>query len=219
MTPPDYARARSEPQKGERIAALVAATARLYARLEPEEITLAAVAREAGFTRSNLYRYFRNREEIFLELLKHSLTSWRVDACGALARPPKTARAFAARWADVVLAHQRLVELFTLLFTTIEKRASLDPLVAFKRHAAAETEALASHLHALFPAREPAGLLEFIHAQFALAVGMVPMMNLSAKQEEALRLAGTPAACAADRRELYVRAVEALAGGMLYGGS
>ncbi|MHC4756423.1 MAG: helix-turn-helix domain-containing protein [Planctomycetota bacterium] len=37
------------------------------------------IAKEAGFTRYNLYKYFSSKEEIFLEFLKHDIILWRQD--------------------------------------------------------------------------------------------------------------------------------------------
>ena len=39
-------------------------------RLSFEEITFVLIAKEAQFTRSNLYKYFNSKEEIFLEFIK-----------------------------------------------------------------------------------------------------------------------------------------------------
>lgn len=49
--------ARSEEQKEERVAGIIASTARLYKMHTFEEITFVLIAKEATFTRSNLYKY------------------------------------------------------------------------------------------------------------------------------------------------------------------
>ncbi len=75
----DWVRARSDRQIEQRTGEIVGATARLYETHRFEEITFAMIAKEADFTRSNLYRYFETKEEIFLELLKHDIGVWRSD--------------------------------------------------------------------------------------------------------------------------------------------
>jgi len=60
----DWVRARSDEQIEQRINEIVDATARLYEENRFEDITFAMIAKEANFTRSNLYRYFQTKEEI-----------------------------------------------------------------------------------------------------------------------------------------------------------
>ena len=54
----EWKRARSDKHKEHRISEIVAATARLYKKHSFEEITFSSIAKEAKFTRSNLYKYF-----------------------------------------------------------------------------------------------------------------------------------------------------------------
>ena len=74
-----WERARTEAQKQQRVSEIIDATARLYKKHRFEEITFVAIAKEAKFTRSNLYKYFNTKEEIFFEFLKHDIILWRQD--------------------------------------------------------------------------------------------------------------------------------------------
>ena len=65
-----WVRARNEEQIEQRISEIVDATARLYESHRFEEITFAMIAKEADFTRSNLYRYFATKEDIFSGIVK-----------------------------------------------------------------------------------------------------------------------------------------------------
>ena len=79
-----WERARTETQKQQRISEILDAAARLYEAHRFEEITFVSIAREAKFTRSNLYKYFSSKEEIFLEFLKHDIILWRQDLVATL---------------------------------------------------------------------------------------------------------------------------------------
>jgi AcrR family transcriptional regulator len=57
-----WQRSRSREQKEQRIAEIVDATARLYQKHSFEDITFALIAKEADFTRSNLYKCFNTKE-------------------------------------------------------------------------------------------------------------------------------------------------------------
>ena len=74
-----WQRARSEEQKEHRISEIVDATARLYEKHSFEEISFTLIAKEAGFTRSNLYKYFSSKEEIFLTFLIQDTRIWRAE--------------------------------------------------------------------------------------------------------------------------------------------
>ena len=65
-----WKRARSDVQKAERVRELTDAAARLYEAEPIADSTIAEIAREAGWTRSNIYKYFATKEEVFLELLR-----------------------------------------------------------------------------------------------------------------------------------------------------
>ena len=65
----DYQRARSPQQKAERMSAIMDATETLFAQLPYHEISMGLIAKELGWSRSNLYKYAATQEEIFLALL------------------------------------------------------------------------------------------------------------------------------------------------------
>ena len=80
----EWQRARSEEQKQQRVSEIIDATARLYKKHSFEEITFASIAKELKFARSNLYKYFNSKEEIFFEFLKHDIIIWRQDIVAIL---------------------------------------------------------------------------------------------------------------------------------------
>ena len=111
-----WKRARSEEQKERRVAAIVTATARLYEKRAFEDISFALIAREAKFTRSNLYKYFRTKEEIFLELLGRDLVQYSRDLVKALGENEACNIAeFACIWTNTLIKHDRMLRLFAIL--------------------------------------------------------------------------------------------------------
>ena len=117
-----WARARSEEQKEQRIAEILGATARLYNECSFEEITLVRIAKEAKFTRSNLYKYFNSKEEIFLEFLRQDIVIWRKDVEAKL-KPAKirSVEEFAVAWVNLQVRHERLIKLLSILYNALEK--------------------------------------------------------------------------------------------------
>jgi len=186
----DWVRARSDEQIEQRINEIVDATARLFEENRYEDITFAMIAKEANFTRSNLYRYFQTKEDIFLELMKHDIAVWRKDILENFTDGNPSLREVAEISVELILKHKRMVRLFTILFTLLEPNASLEALTAFKQKITEEIGIVAQFLSTKlpFPSVEAAG--DFLTTQSYLAMGAYPMMNLTSKQKEAMQEIG-----------------------------
>jgi len=185
----NWQRARTDEQKEQRTNEILAATARLYDQASFAEITLAAIAREANFTRSNLYKYFRSKEEIFFEFLKHDIYLWRKDvlvAFGDAATWPVFD--FADTWVAVLVRHERMLRLISVLYAHLEKKASREGLIGFKQMANDEFGVLAGMLYRLFPALSSERALKFLQLQLAAAIGLYAMTNLSPAQRKVLEM-------------------------------
>lgn len=185
-----WVRARSDEQIEQRINEIVEATARLYEKNRYEDITFAMIAKEANFTRSNLYRYFQTREDIFLELLKHDIVVWREDILENFSNGSPSLREVAEISVELILKHKRMVKLFTILFTLLEPNASRAALTAFKRKITEEISMVARFLSTKLPFPSVETAAEFLTTQSYLAMGAYPMMNLTSKQKEAMQTIG-----------------------------
>jgi AcrR family transcriptional regulator len=182
-----WKRARSEEQKEQRMSEIVDVTARLYQKFRFEEITFTRIAKEAGFTRSNLYKYFSSKEEIFLTFLQQDITTWRNDLLQTYGkRKIRSVKAFASLWADVLSRHRRLLDLISILPSYLEKNVTEESLVDFKRGIIGELHVLSERLVKLFPdlSLERVGI--FLEIQFATAIGLYQMTNLSELQRKVL---------------------------------
>ena len=69
-------RARSPEEKELRRAAILQAAAALVEREGLEKTGLNAIAREAGISKANIYRYFESREAILLHLVLEDCRDW-----------------------------------------------------------------------------------------------------------------------------------------------
>ena len=184
----DWVRARSDEQIEQRINEIVDATARLYEEHRFEDITFAMIAKEADFTRSNLYRYFETKEDIFLELIKHDIEIWRGDVLENFTPENKSSRKLAEAWVDLALKYRRMLKLFTILFTLLERNASLEALTEFKGKITQEIGMVAQYLNTTLPFPSVEAAAEFVSTQSYLTIGTYPMMDLTPKQTEAMRV-------------------------------
>jgi len=182
-----WERARTEEQKEQRIAEILDATARLYATQPFEKITLVSIAKAAKFTRSNLYKYFNSKEEIFFEFLKQDVICWRKDLVTTLSKKKRyTVGQFASAWLDVHHRHKRMQDLISILYDFLEKNASIERMVEFKRLANDEYTIITGLLCNLFSALSPQKAVKFLNMQLAASIGLYRMTNLSAEQKEVL---------------------------------
>jgi len=186
----DWVRARSDEQIEQRINEIVDATARLYEENRFEDITFAMIAKEANFTRSNLYRYFQTKEDIFLELLKHDIATWRKDILETFTDVPSSLHEVAETSVDLILKHKRMVGLFTILFILLEPNASFKALTSFKQNITEEIGTVAQFLNTALPFPSVEVATEYLTAQSYLVIGAHPMMNLTQKQIEAMQTIG-----------------------------
>ena len=182
-----WERARSKEQKEQRIADIVDATARLYKELGFEDITFVRIAKEAKFTRSNLYKYFDSKEEIFLELISHDIVRWRKDVVASFPSGKNLVlKEFASKWARLHLRHKRLLNLMSILHNTLEKNVSLENLVAFKRRSQAELLIVSEVLCGMFPKLTIEQAAYFLELKLASAIGLFHMTDLSEMQQRVL---------------------------------
>ncbi len=182
-----WERARSEEQKEQRFSEIMAATARLYEKHSFEEITFVLIAKEAKFTRSNLYKYFNSKEEIFLEFIKHDIVLWRKDVTENL-KPGSidSVKVFASVWVGLQVRHKRLIKLLSILHNALEKNVSIEKLTDFKRGALEELFSLAEVLCSVFPKLTIEQAANFLELQIASAIGLFQMTDLSEMQQQIL---------------------------------
>jgi AcrR family transcriptional regulator len=182
-----WERARTEEQKESRVAEIVAATARLYETHRLEDINLSLIAKEAKFTRSNLYKYFNTKEEIFLEFIKRDIERWRQDLLAAYERDRTySVEEFASIWVRVLVKHPRFLRLQSILYTILEKNVSVQSLVDFKRRLNDDVSAVVELMCTVLPVCNQGKAAEFILLQSAMASGLYAMTNISDVQQEVL---------------------------------
>jgi len=186
----EWVRARSDEQIEQRISEIVDATARLYEENRFEDITFAMIAKEADFTRSNLYRYFQTKEDIFLELMKHDITVWRKDFLQNFANVNPSLPEFPDFSVESILKHKRMVKLFTILFTLLEPNSSLESLTAFKKKITEEIGMIAQFLSSALPFPSVEAAAEFLSTLSSLVTGSYPMLDLTQKQKDAMAAIG-----------------------------
>lgn len=130
-----WQRARRPEEQEERRAEILEAAYALFRDLEYEEVSLNAIARETGLSKSSIYLYFSTREEIFLHIFMDAFRLWgrkTLRNWASLGTRASVER-LAAAWVGAAWKNERLVALAPLLGTSIERHVSAERLAACVR--------------------------------------------------------------------------------------
>ncbi|MYM90485.1 TetR family transcriptional regulator [Rugamonas sp. FT82W] len=148
--------------------------------MEVSELGLNELARQAQMTKSNVYRYFENREALLLALLEDETSQW-ANALGArvAAMPHATAAQIAHAFAGACAAYPLMCRLFSVLPSIIEHNVSSERLAAFKLNAVALMGDMAAQLHRSAPWLSLAASATFLRQMMALMIGLWPLSSPS----------------------------------------
>jgi TetR/AcrR family transcriptional regulator len=199
----EFQRARRPEQKTARRDAILAAATELFDAEGPEGAGLNAIAARAGFTKSNVYRYFESREAVLLSLFVAEATAatTAIEArLGELhgADRPAIANALAA----ALLVRPRFCRLMSILSDTLELNVSEPAVIALKRDMLAMTTRLATALHAAIPAISAEGC-GWVWTMVGLVLaGLWPASHPNPTVARVLAMEEFAAACLVAERDL-----------------
>jgi len=130
----NWQRARTDEKKNERKEAIHKAAFSLFKDKGYEKVSFNSIAAQAGFTKSNVYRYFDSKEDIFLNIFAELFQNW-FEACNQrLERLPSNAPAkdFANIWVETMAMQPKFLDLIPILFISLENNSSYAQLLEFK---------------------------------------------------------------------------------------
>ena len=146
--------------------------------MEVSELGLNELARRAQMTKSNVYRYFENREALLLALLEEESALWRRELGARLAATPQpTAQQIAQAFAGASAAYPLMCRLFSILPSVIEHNVSRERLTEFKLRSLALMADVAEELQRSAPALPFAAYVTFVRLAIALLIGLWPLSN------------------------------------------
>lgn len=185
----DWERARKPEQKAERRAAIIEAARGLFSERAYSDISLNGIARAAGFSKPNVYRYFATREEIFLVIFQAEQVRF-VDAFVRRVRRIKSddvVDAICRAWVDVALKHEVWLDLLPQLAMSVEHNSSVEQIVKFKRVGYAKFNEIVVAVHSAHPVLDTVQWTTVMTCAYSLAAGLWPFCNPGANITEALR--------------------------------
>jgi len=175
----DFKRARQPEQIEQRRQDILRSAANLMAEKGFDQVSLSAIARGAGVAKSNLYRYFESREEIFLTLLRQDWGEWLAQFEQA-AQPLEGSgdiQMLSELIATTIAERPCMCELVSVLASVLEQNLSEQALLKFKT----ESMQLGVHIMAIvqkvLPDLPVENLMQVGQTLFALIAGLWPIGN------------------------------------------
>jgi len=177
MTSMTFQRARRPEQKAQRRAAILGAAAELVAEKGAVGVSLKDIASRVGLAKSNVYRYFESREQIFLSLLLEDLVDWGEEVEGRLeAEAGRNGAAAAARIMSRAFgARPRLCELYGVLSWVLDQQVSAATRGEFRAAADRGAARVAGALHVALPSIPEAQCRWVLQAILAQVAGRWPL--------------------------------------------
>jgi TetR/AcrR family transcriptional regulator len=179
-----WKRANGEEKKQIRRREILDAALQLNETCPFSQLSLADIARSASFTRSNLYKYYSCREDLFLALLEEELLFFLEEVEKTFKGRRYNLKEFSHLWVDLLLKHNRMIELQSLSSVLLEKHAGEEALNSWYQSLNENMSRLNHLIGDLFPTIDSEDIDEFLHVQTAQVIGLVPMLKLDAKQKE-----------------------------------
>jgi len=131
----NWLRARQPKQIEERRRSILEAASALLKASGLEGTGINAIARQAGVSKANIYRYFESREAILLQLLLDAHERWLNSLQRKLRklRGSQEQDAIAAALTTTLVKHPRYCQMVGWLAGVLEQNVSADTIRAFKR--------------------------------------------------------------------------------------
>lgn len=182
-----FVRARSPAHKLERRQSLLlAARAMLEEGTPLAQLSLNELARRAGMTKSNTYRYFESREHVLLELLEDEWLGFVAALTAPTSMSTSTPGALASALTAALVARPLLCELTTALPAVLEQNLSTDAVLAFKERALAFFTDGGVALASRAPFLSPAGAAQLLSDIAVVLGGLWPYSRPAPAVVEAL---------------------------------
>lgn len=187
MTTASFQRARKPEEIQARRDTLLAAAAELFDAEGPLGAGLNAIAARAGFTKSNVYRYFESREEVLLSLFLAEMEQLVPALAAALAATREgDLDALARVMTEQFVSRPRFAHLTSILSNTLEANVSEDTIVSVKRAMRGMAAEMAAALSTRLPKASIEDALWAITMIGSLVAGMWPAAHPTPAAERVL---------------------------------
>ena len=181
---------REESQK--RREEIIDVAQELYQERPFQDINIKEIGQRLSFTRTAIYTYFDNKEEIYLALLEREYRLWEQDLQELLEVAPMDQAQFARSLAQSLDKRLTLLKISAIDMIAIDAKSRLDCLISFKRVYGRALDLVSQLLERHFPERTAEDNRSFVFAFFPFLYGVYPYTSVTDKQRQAMEVAQVP---------------------------
>ncbi|WMJ88201.1 TetR family transcriptional regulator [Anaerocolumna sp. MB42-C2] len=183
----DFIRARSDEQKDVRLNQIKDVAKKQFYSLSYDKITIKSISLELDFARSNLYKYFSTKEEIFATILIDEVAEWiqeLKEASPDNAIATSEIETFCQYWTDITCKHLGMIGLYARLTPLYAQNIPHESLTKIRQNFLIHYHELNSLLHLLFPSLTLKQVQHFCQYQFSFIAGFSPAIRDNEAKEE-----------------------------------
>ena len=193
-----FKRARTEEQLKQRQDEIIRACKLIYEEAGYEGLHFKAISERTSFTRPTLYNYYKNKDDILLDILAYELVEWQQELLQVANNGDTLNGKILLEQYDVMagiitqsLAERpTMLQLLSILFTMLERNCSVDKLAEFKKILMETQYGLMTWMKSTLDLVDDRKSEFFLTSFLSIIIGLYPMTHLTKKQEEAISLAG-----------------------------
>lgn len=164
---------------------ILVACDQLYNLYGYEGINLKAISKSTTFTRTLIYKYYNTKEEIMLDLLLREVSLWTSSLSTTINTTSRmTKEQYSNFLTNSLESHQKMLHLFAILFTILEKNSSVEKLTEFRIKLGKSLSTSVLGIDKFFPSAPEREKRLFGSSFFAFILGLYPMCHFSEKQHE-----------------------------------
>lgn len=180
----------SEKLSNARRKEIISACALLYETMNFKDISIKEIGKVTSFTRTSIYNYFQNKEEIFLALLQKEYEQWNVRLRQISERHAKmTRQEFADALAHSLDERKTLLKLMSMNHYDMEENSRIEKIVEMKAAYGRSMTEVRNCLGKFFPDMTVQDKQDFIFSFFPFMFGIYPYTVVSEKQKAAMEQA------------------------------
>ena len=183
----DFIRARSDEQKDVRLNQIKDVAKKQFYSLSYDKITIKSISLELDFARSNLYKYFSTKEEIFATILIDEVVEWiqeLKDASPDKAIATSEIDVFCQYWSDITCKHLGMIGIYARLTPLYAQNIPHESLEKIRQDFLIHYHELNSLLHLLFPSLTLHQVQHLCQYQFSFIAGFSPAIKDNVAKEE-----------------------------------
>ncbi len=185
-------RARTNEQIEARRDEIVAVAKNIYETEGLDKLNFFTISKQTKFTRPTIYNYFKVKEEIMLQLLIYYMGEFTNELSSYFAEDKEyNYDEIASAFTNAFLATPKVIELLTILNTTIERHVSVEVLTDFRAQIMSYHIPLSAIFKRVTKCDSEEKSIEFLSTSMALATGLYYMCFMSEKKKEAIKLSNT----------------------------